>query len=351
MTASAPRLEDLVALNQEMASLVRAGIPLELGLRQHAAAWPSRFAVLADRIALRLSQGDSLVDALRQEGSAISPAYAGVVEAGLASGRLPEALEQLAELGLTVQEVRQRVRVSAAYPLIVCCLAYVLFVGFIEVGVPIWSQTRDALFLPPRVFFQLLTALHDTVRVWGPLIPVALVIGVIAQRLRAGDDTWRQIGFCQWIPGVSALYRDLLRAQFSRLLAVMVEHEVPSGRAVSLAAESTGDPSLRESAAVIAEQLERGATWGEAVSAATGLPRFLQWMMAVGAHHGALSAVMLQTSDAYQRKAERRLAWIRSVLPVVLVAVIAGGVVFLYCLCLMLPLQQFWFDLLDPNPR
>ncbi len=351
MTASAPRLEDLVALNQEMAALIRAGIPLELGLRQHSVAWPSQFSSLADRIAQRLAQGDSLVDSLRQEGPVISPAYACVVEAGLASGRLPEALEQLAELGLTMQEVRRRVRISAAYPLIVCCLAYVLFVGFIEVGVPIWSQTRDVMFLPPRFLFQLLNVLHDTVRVWGPLIPVAVAIGVLSQRLHAGSaGSWRQIGFCLWIPGVGPLYRDLLRAQFARLLAVLVEHEVSGGRAVTLAADSTGDAGLQESARVIADQIQRGATWSEAVQGASGLPRFLQWMMAVGAQHGALSAVMMQASDAYQRQADRRLEWIRSALPVVFVAVVAGGVVFLYCLCLMLPLQQFWFDLMDANP-
>lgn len=354
MSASSPRLEDLVTLNQELAALIRAGIPLELGLKQHSSSWPSRFASLAGRISQRLTLGESLVDALRQEGPAISPAYTAVVEAGLQSGRLPEALEQLADLGLKVQDIRRRVWLAAVYPVIVCILAYLFFLGFILICVPLWTETREALMLPPRWLFTALAYLHATVGIWGPLVPISVVILVVGRMIYetvvVSPGAWHQIRGSLWIPGVGVMYRQLIRAQFARLLAVLIEHEVPAVRAVALAAESTGDSRLRHAADEITTKLEHGSTWAQAVSATDKLPTFLQWMMVVGEKQQQLPAVLRQAADAYQRQADHWQWWLQRVLPVVLVTLVSGAVVLLYCLGMFVPMEMFWYDLMQANP-
>jgi len=68
-----PRLDDLIVLNQEIAVLVKAGIPLELGLRGLSGSVPSRLGHLAERLADRLSNGLSLVEALEHELPDVSP--------------------------------------------------------------------------------------------------------------------------------------------------------------------------------------------------------------------------------------------------------------------------------------
>ncbi|MFO0919911.1 MAG: type II secretion system F family protein [Planctomycetaceae bacterium] len=351
MAASAPRLDDMIALNQELAALIRAGIPLELGLKQHTATWPSRFAALAERVSRRLSSGQSLVDALREEGPAVSPAYAAVVQAGLESGRLPEALEQLADLGLIVQNLRRRVWLAAIYPLMVCSLAYLLFVGFVIVCVPTWLQTRDAMMLPHRWLFDLLAELNATVRYWGFAVPLAAGILFLVQQLRqSSGGAWGQIRSSLWMPGVGHMYRYLLRAQFARLCAVLIEHEVPAGRAVTLAAESTGDERLKLAAEDISQSLERGATWSQAIDSADRLPEFLRWMLIAGEKQRALPAVLRQVAETYGRQADGWQWWLQQAVPVLLVIFVSGGVVLLYCLGLFLPLQMFWNDLMSINP-
>lgn len=344
MSASQPNVEQLAALNQEMAALVRAGIPLEQGLTQVAAAWPSQFSEVAQRIAERLSQGDSLPAALEREGPAISPAYVAVVEAGLAAGRLPEALEDLAEISLAMQDMRRRVWLSAIHPLLVCTLAYGLFVGFIQYGVPIWRDTRNAFYLPPRFLFSVLETLNATVRWWGPLIPLAILavvsFSILRERLVHGGSAPGS-----WIPGAGFVRRHLMRAQFSRLLAVLIEHAVPAPRAVMLAADATGDFRLRQSAQAMSLDLQHGATWSEAISRALQLPLFLRWMLIVGGQQGSLPAVLRKTADTYQQKAERWLEWIRGTLPVLLVGGVCGSVVLMYSFAIFLPMLQFWQDL------
>lgn len=347
MSSPAPDLDALIALNQEMAALIRAGIPLEVGLKQATSAWPSRFSSLAARLSERLTLGDSLVTALQKEGPAVSPAYAAVVEAGLAAGRLSEALEEIAELGMTVQDLRRRVWLATVYPCIVCTLAYLLFVGFIFLLVPLWTATREALFLPPRWFFSLLEMLHQTMPIWGMLFPVLIVSLAVVQWMLSDQSLGRSLRLWAWVPGLRSAYRHLTRAQFARMLAILIEHQIPAGRALKLASETTQDAGLRTAAEQISRDLEQGDAWSAAVSRAPTLPRYLSWMMVTGEQQGALADVLRQAADSYQRKGDRWIDWIRGTLPMVMVGGVSGLIVLIYCLGVFMPLQQFWWDMLE----
>ena len=349
MRGTSPDIEALLALHQEIAALVRAGIPLETGLRQAAAAWPTRFSALAGRLSQRLAQGSSLVEALRQEGPAVSPVYLALVEAGLSAGRLPEVLEGLADVGLRTQELRRSVWLAVIYPCLVISLAYVLMLGFVWKIVPIWIETRAAISLPPRMLFTLLERMHQTVDRWGPVLPVCVAVWLFWRVLVREDHGMRWLVSGSWLPGISILRWNLSLARFARLLALLIEQRLPAARAVELAARTVDDARLQATARSLCLGLEQGDSWQTAISGAQRLPPFLQWMMIAGEQQGNLPDVLRQAAETYQRQADRWLVWFRSTLPVVLVGGCCGLVALIYCLGLFLPLQQLWFDLsLEP---
>ena len=77
------KLDDLLALNDEIAGLIRAGLPLELGLRQLSSSAAGGLSKLSARLAERVSIGSSLEQALREEGDHLPSVYLAVVEAGM----------------------------------------------------------------------------------------------------------------------------------------------------------------------------------------------------------------------------------------------------------------------------
>ena len=93
--AGAITLEQLVALNDEMAALVRVGVPLERGLETLGADLPGRPGRLAEMLASRMDAGESLSQILADEDQRFPPVWRAVVEAGLRSGHLAAALESL----------------------------------------------------------------------------------------------------------------------------------------------------------------------------------------------------------------------------------------------------------------
>ena len=93
---------------------MRAGIPLELGLGGSREA-PKNLAAITQRLRREMERGTSLVDALKNCGAEFPPSYLALVEAGLKSNRLSNALISAAAFARTVLEIQrsfQRARSS-----------------------------------------------------------------------------------------------------------------------------------------------------------------------------------------------------------------------------------------------
>ncbi len=138
-------IDQLLALNAEIAALVRAGVPLERGLVVASRDLRGRLGRIAQALSQRLNRGESLPQALEGEGPAIPHLYRAVVEAGARSGQLPIALEGLAKYVRGYAEARSAIGLALWYPLIVLTLAYVLFVGMVELAVPRFIAAFDSL--------------------------------------------------------------------------------------------------------------------------------------------------------------------------------------------------------------
>jgi type II secretory pathway component PulF len=337
MSHNSPRLEDLIALNQEIAALVKAGVPLEFGLRGLAGLKTSRLAQLSDRLADRLASGRSLPDAMAEEGPVISPIYTAVMEAGLASGKLPQALESSAASGKVLLDVRKRVCLALVYPVLCLIFAYLLFCLFVTV---VASHLIGILSLYPQSWpVHLVRVLHQNQRYFTQVIPVSLLVFVAATFvLRKGpnEGLWRWITSFRWLIGPSLNW-----AQFTELLALQVEQDCPLARAFVFAADATDDRCWQREARLVSEDLIRGTTLAVALGQANSMPPLVRWMLASGESQGTLALTLRQLSEIYRRRTLRRVAILKTWLPVAITICFTGGIGLIYGLAFFLPLRAF----------
>jgi general secretion pathway protein F len=335
-------IDQLLALNQEIVALVRAGVPLERGLLVAARDLRGRLGRIAAALSGRLSRGESLVEALAAEGRAVPPLYRAVVEAGARSGRLPVALEGLARFVLGYSEARSAIGLALWYPLLVLVLAYVLFIGLISQVVPRFVATYESLGVTVSAPLRWLNWLGSTVDSWwlaGPILLVVVGIGWIrsGSAARFQSSTWNWLRMFPWMKSILANYE---AASFSELLALLLEQQVSYPSALVLAAESTGNPRLTRGARGLAEGITRGEP------AATAMARldqrsFLPMLRSVlGAGHGAgtLIAGLHHLADRYRKRARYEAEKLAIFLPVILMAAIGAGATSFYALALFVPL-------------
>ncbi|WP_435011704.1 type II secretion system F family protein [Tundrisphaera lichenicola] len=333
-------------MNDEIKSLVRAGIPLERGLFRSSDELGSQTGAIARELGDRMALGESLPEALSRSRFALSDLYRAVVVAGIRSGRLAEALEGMAVVTRGYAESRRAVGLALLYPTIVLTLAYGLALGFILGVVPRIIGAYRSLGIEPMGLLNFLHRVGDLVTYWGPVIPVLLIVSILRwvwSGRSVALDTGQSGNWLNRFPLVGSMVAGFRNANFADLLALLVDHHVPLDEALPLAGQASGDPDIRRCSNEFAERIRRG---DESIpTSSTGyrvLPPLLSWMLSAGHRQGDLASGLRHVAKNYRKKAESRLEIIRSALPVVLMLTLGAGTVFLYGLLLFLPLTNLY---------
>lgn len=347
-------LEQLVALNDEMAALVRAGIPLEHGLIELSDELPGRVGDITAHIGRRLREGETLPQILASDEQRFPPVWRAVVEAGIRSGRLSSALEGLSTTARHVVELRRAIIAAWIYPLVVMTLAYILLVCAVVYFAPVIYGVYEDLQLSPNRLLESMRRLGTTVYWWGPAIPLVAVVVVGSWYYRTGHAVWRRRlgswragGVLTFLrrPTVGQALRDGRIATFAETLALLIDHELPLPDALVLAADASGDPDLREGASSIRQRLAAGETFASRDQIPDSFPPLTGWLLVTGLQHTGLSNMLRSTASMYRRRAAGASFWAATYLPLLLTAIVGGGVTLLLALTVFLPVIQLLYAL------
>jgi len=342
-------LDQLVALNDEMAALARAGVPLDSGLLHVGGDLPGRLGRISRELGRRLEAGEPLEQVLNE--ASLPPAYRAVVAAGIRSGRLAVALEGVSAVLRRAAETRRLVAVSLVYPLLVILVAYTLFWFMVDKIFPVMLVVYEGM-LPEGRGLGVLQWLERTAPHWLPWLPPILLAVLVLWWVRS-RSAWRleaagradQARRPARIPRVGQLLFAGRMATFADTLALLVEHGVPYHEAMGLAAEASGDRGLRDTVRPLAERLERGQT---VTDGAAGLPSLLGWLLTARLDQPALVRCLRRTAEAYRRQAEWRSRWLAVYLPFWLIVSLGGVATILYVLSVVGPWARILYELSAP---
>ena len=366
-------LQELALLNQEIAALVRAGVPLESGLAMAGASGRGAQEVLMLRLAQRLREGHSFAEALHTEGGELPRMYRAVVEAGARTGRLPEALESLATFAQQTLQLRRRIDLALMYPTLVLLMAGVLFAWLVAFWVPRLSDAFFWMQVPETDWVRRLVWLQQHLWSWAWIIPAAVfVLGGwwwFSTRGRYGlkgtteTTTWSAF---RVLPGISSIVANFRRANFCDLLAMLLDHQVPLPDAALLAAEAAGDGYLQRVATKIATGVSAGYSLADCLASeetpplsfawlpsvrrirlllwlfrrGRELPPFISWMLICGERQGTLISTLRQVAEVLRQRAASDSDWLRIMLPTLLVVGVGGTAVLTYALAVFVPMSQ-----------
>jgi len=330
-------LDELIALNDEILALVRAGVPLELGLRQNAGGLSRRLTRLTTSVADQLSSGVDLAAAVQKADAGMPPIYQAILAAGLKSGRLDKALEGVTRAARHVAALRHLLLVAMVYPLIVFLLAYGLFIAVLLYVAPTLLMFAEG---KPGALLSILDSIRDSVSIWGPIVPLVVLAAWLAWLFQSSRalSIQRQGGIWNLrLPLIHAMVRDAHYAMFAELLALLVEHEVPLDQSLLTAAMATADKKLARAAEETSQQVARGEKSG--LITVAGLPTLVRWALSMGTR-GDLCRSLQSAAASYQQRVLRRADLLRIYLPAVLTIAIGGTATLVYALSVFTPFTQ-----------
>jgi type II secretory pathway component PulF len=353
--ARALRGEDFIAFNQQLAHLTGAGMPVEHGLRLIAQDMRrGSLAAAANNLASELERGTPLPEALAKYESKFPPLYAKLVEAGIKSNNLPAMLHNLGRHAEMVARLRAAMWRAAAYPL-------AIFIGVLVVLLVIGT------FILPQLAEMYATMKVPTFPMWGtqnagpraqpglplvtrvllaiaPAVPwiigttLALVLGssIIWAVLRLAKMDRALVDLAASLPLIGPVIRKNLLARWLDAMRIAVSAGLDLPAAIALAGEAVGSPALLRDGRAMISAIESGKPI-DSVTQLKFLPASIPAAIGLASTSSDLPIALDTLAQMQQQQAEIRLTILPALLTPLLLALVAGLIIFVLA-GLLLPL-------------
>jgi type IV pilus assembly protein PilC len=328
---------EFLVFNQELATLLKAGMPLvqSLELLKQRVASPVFKAVLDD-VHERVRAGAALSEAFAAHGSLLPSVYTASLLAGERSGSLDTVLRRFVEYSKIIATVKRKTLSALVYPAILITLAVVL-VGIIVLKVvPAFSDFYTSFGAELPLITRVIVAISDTLRAQFPLflfILVVVVAAVVAWIRQPGQRARFDRAMLR-VPMVGEIAAKFATSQMARTLATLLGGGLPLVNAIDISAQSIGNQFVAKELEVVGARVREGASFAASLEARRIFPEVAVKMAEVGESTGALQEMLNTVADFFDEEIatnmERFVTLVEPVLLVIMGIVIAGLLLALY---------------------
>ncbi|MCC7328452.1 MAG: type II secretion system F family protein [Burkholderiales bacterium] len=326
--------DQLLAITRELATLLRAGLPLDRALEILIGLAPTPAVTdLLQGVRDDVRGGKALSQALDSRSQVFSRFYVNIVRAGEAGGALGVVLQRLADTMERNKELRESVKSALIYPVILIGVAMVsvalLLVWVVPQFETTFAQAGRALPLPTLV----VVAVGKFMRAWWWALLVGVVVGIGWFRRRGRNPAVRLARDRRMLtaPLLGDLIAKVETARFGRTLATLLANGVTLLSGIAIVKETLSNSVLAGALEGVIAKLREGKGFGRPL-AETGLfPRLATQMILVGEESGKLEEMLARVADVYDREVQAAIKRFLAVLEPALIlglAVLIGGIVF-----------------------
>lgn len=325
--------DDVAVLTQELATLLKAGLPLDRAL-EILISLSANDAVCQLMTDLRedVRGGAALSAALEARGPVFSKFYLNMVRAGEAGGALDVVLQRLSEFMERSKELRETVKSALIYPAILVGVA-VLSVALLLVWVvPQFSQMFEESGKALPVPTQVVIAVGDIVRAyWWAMILGG--VGAYVWFSRKLQDVQFRLRWDRWLlslPLVGDLIGKLEVARFTRTLGTLIGNGVALLTALSIVKETLGNTYMAQGLSQVASQLKEGKGLGAPLMESGLFPKLAVHLVTVGEETGKLQDMLLRIADIYDREVHGAVKRMLSLMEPILIlglGLVIGGII------------------------
>jgi general secretion pathway protein F len=325
---------DLSLLTRQLATLVRAGLPLEeslLAVTQQTEKPRVQSIVLGVRS--RVMEGHTLANGFSEFPRVFPEIYRATVSAGEQSGHLDNILERLADYTEGREQMRQKVLGALMYPIVLSVMCAVIVSGLLVFVVPkvvsVFQSTKAQLPLSTRVLIGTSGFLRD----WGIYLLIGLVIAIFLfgrwLRNPANRRRWHRLQLR--IPVAGKLNRGFNTARFTRTFSILSASSVPVLEAMRIAGEVVTNLPMRDAVTDAAARVREGAPIGRSLAVSKLFPPMTIHLISSGESSGELDSMLERSAISQERELDgllNTMVGLLGPLLIVLMGMFVMGIVF-----------------------
>ncbi len=325
---------DLALLTRQLATLAKAGLPLEealLAVSQQTEKPRVQSILLGVRS--RVMEGHTLASGFAEFPRVFPEIYRATVSAGEQSGHLDEVLERLADYTEGRELTRQKVLGAMLYPIVLTVMCFGIVTGLLVYVVPkvieVFDTGKAQLPLMTRMLIAVSNFLHD----WGLWLLAGIVVAVIGvmRWLRNPDARRRFHEFQLRLPLIGRLVRGFNTARFTRTLSILTAAAVPVLEALRIAGEVVTCIPMKNAVNDAGQRVREGAPIGRSLAQSKLFPPMTIHLISSGESSGELESMLERAAISQERELDGILAALVGLLGPLLIIVMGlfvMGIVF-----------------------
>lgn len=294
---------DLIVFTKQLVTMVRVGIPMTqaFAILKDQTVQP-RLRRLAGVIRDDIEAGSSLSAAAGKHSKVFSPLFCSMIEAGEASGTLPEVLDRLLYLIEHEAQVKAEIKTAMRYPFIVVGVlgvAFLVMVGFvIPRFVSFFAKEGLNLPLPTRICITMSEILTG----YGIWIALGTIgSGLLFHRYFNRTDPGRLIRDRSLlaIPLIGPVLVKAAMSRFASIFAILQSSGILVLDSLRILTETVGNAAISAEFVKVRELLEEGHGIAGPLSSSSYFPPMLVNMVKIGEESGRLDEMLRHVSEHY----------------------------------------------------
>jgi len=330
--------KDILAFTSQLGTALKAGLPLMncLGVIEKQADKAAMKSLLAE-LTHAVKAGKSLSEAMEGEGKVFSPLYLAMVRVGETGGILDATMEQLTGILRRDEQIKTNMKNASAYPLFVLGLGVVSIILVVSWLLPniISTITESGALLPLPT--QILLALSGFIGSYGWLVGAAIVAAVLLMR-KWIDSPGGRMGWDAFklkIPILGRVQKTIAVGRFARSLGALTKGGITILESLQVVRNTLGNEVLARKIDEVAKKVKAGDALAPSLEQCGGFPPLLVQIVAVGEQTGKLDELLLGAADTFDGEADAAISKVMSILPAVLVLLLAVVIGFIIAATLL----------------
>ena len=333
---------DLALMTRQIATLVRAGLPLDEALQAVAEQTEKpRLKSIVLGVRAKVVEGHTMASGLEDFPRAFPAVYRATVAAGEQAGQLDSVLERLAEYTESRHSLRQKISQAMVYPIVLTVLAFGIVVFMLIAIVPkvvaVFENTGQTLPVLTRALIALSQFLQSW---WWAVLAAAIVVVVGTARILRDEEARRR--WHRWLlrlPVAGRVVRGLETARFTRTLSILTASGVPALEALEIGATVVGNLPMRDAVREASVRVREGAPIGRSLAQSKLFPPMSIHLISSGEASGKLDSMLERAAIHQENEMDSLLGMLLNILEPALI-ILMGLMVLAIVMAILLPIFQ-----------
>jgi general secretion pathway protein F len=324
--------DDLALMTRQLASLVKANIPLVEALsalvdQTEKAALKTILSEIRDDV----NEGSSLARSLSKHPKVFDNIFINMVDAGEASGTLGPVLVKLADLKESQMKLRSKISSAMVYPILMVSVSVLILIGLFVFVIPKITEvfTSTGKPLPPQTAF-LLSISGFLIDYWWALLAASLVFGFLSNRyIHTVNGRKKWDAFKLSLPIFGPIIRLSAVTRFAATMSTLLSSNVPILNALSIVQRLVDNMSIATAIGEARENITEGQSIAEPLRRSREFPPMVIHMIAVGEKTGELPKMLENIASTYENQVSAKVEGLTSLLSPIMMIVMGGIVAFI----------------------